>query len=244
MSAVYPTSIKTYTTKTNHIDVYDADHVNSPQEEIVALQTYVGTNPHGNRNSLSDRMNALSNGSGGFVLTTGIPSETYPGKFWYRTDTESLQNVKSDNTVQTIGGSFSNVLFSYVGPVLNASVHSTSFTNASVNGTSLPKWISTAANLYGTVVYARIKKITGVTSLKVDTIAWTGNAAQGSPLIRYTISNLIATATTSSTNPVLVSTSFDLSGLTNGTTYDFIAELQASGGGGGSFIHSITGIAS
>ena len=39
MAAVYPTSIKTFTTKTNKVDIVDAAHINDLQNEVIALET-------------------------------------------------------------------------------------------------------------------------------------------------------------------------------------------------------------
>lgn len=44
MAASFPTSIKSYTTKTDGVDYPTAAHVNSYQEEIVALETLLGVN--------------------------------------------------------------------------------------------------------------------------------------------------------------------------------------------------------
>lgn len=45
MPAVYPGNIRSFTTKVNTVDVIDAAHPNVIQDEVVALQTTLGTNP-------------------------------------------------------------------------------------------------------------------------------------------------------------------------------------------------------
>lgn len=45
MPAVYPGSVRTFTTKVNNVDIIDASHPNVLQEEVVALQSTLGTNP-------------------------------------------------------------------------------------------------------------------------------------------------------------------------------------------------------
>lgn len=45
MPAVYPGSVRTFTTKVNNVDIIDASHPNVIQEEVVALQTVLGVNP-------------------------------------------------------------------------------------------------------------------------------------------------------------------------------------------------------
>lgn len=45
MPASYPGSVRPFTTKVNNIDIIDASHPNSLQEEVVAIQTVLGVNP-------------------------------------------------------------------------------------------------------------------------------------------------------------------------------------------------------
>ena len=45
MAAVYPGSVRSFTTKQNNVDVVDASHPNLIQEEVVAIQSTLGTNP-------------------------------------------------------------------------------------------------------------------------------------------------------------------------------------------------------
>lgn len=45
MPAVYPGSVRTFTTKVNNVDIIDASHPNVLQEEVVAIQTIMGVNP-------------------------------------------------------------------------------------------------------------------------------------------------------------------------------------------------------
>lgn len=59
MAAVYPGSIRSFTTKANNVDVIDASHPNLIQEEVVAIQSTLGTNPA-----------TSSTGSGVYVSTS------------------------------------------------------------------------------------------------------------------------------------------------------------------------------
>ena len=43
--ATYPSSVKVFTTKTNVTDIVDASHPNSVQDEIVAIESTIGSNP-------------------------------------------------------------------------------------------------------------------------------------------------------------------------------------------------------
>lgn len=62
MVASYPSSIRVFTTKVNVTEIIDASHPNSVQEEIVAIQTALGTNPATSTTpSSSGTFNATSN---------------------------------------------------------------------------------------------------------------------------------------------------------------------------------------
>jgi hypothetical protein len=45
MPASYPLSVRPFTTKVNVIDIVDASHPNSLQEEVVAIESTIGLNP-------------------------------------------------------------------------------------------------------------------------------------------------------------------------------------------------------
>lgn len=44
MAASYPSSIKSFTTKVDNVDDVEAEHINSLQEEVVAIETALGAN--------------------------------------------------------------------------------------------------------------------------------------------------------------------------------------------------------
>lgn len=233
----YPTSIASYTTKVNKVDVYNDDHVNKLQNDVIAMQTYTGTNPHGNRGSLSDRVAASLSGSGGFILSTGVPVETYPGKFWYRTDLESLQNVKSDNTVQTIGGSFSNTLFSWSTMALTSPTDTSIAYVVSTSATpAFPAAPLTRAMIivnngtaFHTAYQTKFRKITGISNIQIYADTWTSGA--GMSLLRFTVGSVVKTmyGSLSMAAPEWINTTLDVSGLANGTVYDVIGEMYGSG---------------
>jgi hypothetical protein len=45
MAATYPTSVRSFTTKVNVVDIIEAAHPNSLQEEVVAIESVIGTAP-------------------------------------------------------------------------------------------------------------------------------------------------------------------------------------------------------
>jgi hypothetical protein len=61
MAATYPGGKRTFSVHTNITEIIDASHPNSIQEEVAAMQAYLGTNPHvSNAVSSSDTFTATS----------------------------------------------------------------------------------------------------------------------------------------------------------------------------------------
>ena len=97
MAAVYPGSIRSFTTKANTVDTIDASHPNLLQDEVTAIESILGINPNLSTtgsgaytnvatswNNVSSRLANLENGitgdvhtqylklsGGGIVLSTG-----------------------------------------------------------------------------------------------------------------------------------------------------------------------------
>lgn len=55
----FPTSIKTFTSKTDGVDTYSAAHINDLQNEVAAIETELGTDPAGSYSTVKDRLNAV-----------------------------------------------------------------------------------------------------------------------------------------------------------------------------------------
>lgn len=71
MAASYPGSIKSYTTKTDGVDFYLAAHMNSVQEEIVAVQTLLGANGNKIGINLIHVRDEKASGTAGGTFTAG-----------------------------------------------------------------------------------------------------------------------------------------------------------------------------
>lgn len=75
----YPSAIKTFTNKTDLVDVVHASHVNEMQNEITAIETELGTDPKGVHADVKARLAALEEWiakpliSGRLTLESGVP---------------------------------------------------------------------------------------------------------------------------------------------------------------------------
>lgn len=218
--STYPNNILVKPNVVNEVDDVDQGDHNILKDEIIALQQYVGTNPQGDRDNLTSRFNALSSGSGGFYTTNADfdGSGTYPGRFWYRTDIESLRNVKFDGSIQTIGGAFSNSIWHYQG------VAEASFKSDNISGTA-----------YKSLMTTKFEKIAGISTLNVN-IKCNINDATRNWKSKVEVDG--GTAVGSAVNNPPDSAfywgtvySVDVSGLNNGTYYDleiFYGHIEAA----------------
>jgi hypothetical protein len=243
MSAVYPTSLVTFTTKTNHVDVYDASHVNRIQEEVVALQTYIGTNPHGSKNTLTDRLGVMIATDGTLAHSAGFPAASAEGQAFWRTDQQTLY-IFGNSAWNSQGQSLSNVLFTYC--LSGAVSGSAAGITASTSATPVPvankyMWAPTAANVYQTAVIGEVKKLSGMSSIRVDGSIWC--ASQGT-ILRASIGSVVGSVKTTAIVPTWNTVTLDISGLANGTVYSFVAEVFASNESTAGYMNSLIGIAS
>ena len=90
MAASYPGSIKTFTTKTNKVDLVDADHINDLQNEVVAEQTELGSDVAGSCTDLKTRLAVIIENDGSLRQGTSFPVSPAEGDPFYRTDEDIL----------------------------------------------------------------------------------------------------------------------------------------------------------
>jgi len=90
VTASYPSGLIAYTTKKDRIDIVDDDHINQLQAEQIALQTYIGTNPHGSATDLTTRLAVMMATNGAFAQGTGYPASPIVGQPFFRTDLDKI----------------------------------------------------------------------------------------------------------------------------------------------------------
>jgi hypothetical protein len=240
--AVYPTSLVTFTTKVNHIDVYNDDHINKLQNEVIAMQTYVGTSPQGGFSDFASRVNRFLNGTGVIVNSNAFPADTTPMRLFYRTDSETMFIRKSDNSAwQSIGGSPSNVIFSWTGMDSSTQNANTGFgifagTNASATGILAGNLYYLTGQTVGTytLIRTKISKISGISTLKIYTRMYTSGASGACSAILDINAGAVTGTTTKVTGVTptwLNSANIDVSGLSNGTVYDMLVKISTDADG-------------
>lgn len=109
MTASYPGAVRPFINKTNVVDIIDASHPNSLQEEVVAIESAIGLNP---------ALSTSPSSSGTFVTTstqyatlvqrlanieTGIVADTH-SQYLKKTGNEIVVNGVSTNVAVTIKG--------------------------------------------------------------------------------------------------------------------------------------------
>jgi hypothetical protein len=114
MTASYPTSLKSFTTQVDNVDDANAAWANAAQDEILAIETELGTDVAGSATDLKTRLAValsaagLLNFAASTLLTISSGSITATQN-WHRVDTES--SAASDDLDTITAGTDGQVLF-------------------------------------------------------------------------------------------------------------------------------------
>jgi len=112
MTASYPGAVRPFVSKTNVVDIIDASHPNSLQEEVVAIENTIGLNPALSTAPLPT--NTFSNTATQYTtlvqrlanIETGIVSDAHT-QYVKKTGNETIVNGTSSNVALTIKGAAS-----------------------------------------------------------------------------------------------------------------------------------------
>ena len=111
MPASYPSSIKTFTTKVDSVDYPQAEHVNSLQDEVNAIETELGTNPR----SIDDTVapGATPTSVAAYLDMIANQLKAITGKAnWYTAPVRSLESAET-TFLKLAGGTMTGaILFS------------------------------------------------------------------------------------------------------------------------------------
>lgn len=224
----FDSSIISFTTKTDKVDLVSAAHINAVQNELVTIETILGTGLKGTATDLSTRLNKALDSDGSLLSGTSYPSPALPSQGFFRTDLDAFFIRNASNTAWLAQGvSLSNVLFQYngvivqqeyVGSSLNPNAPTLAYRFLSIQpGGSYgsiwsTKWVKTAG-VNTITIYCRIwNRISGSSvtcNLKIEVGSATGNV----------------TGTANQTTPEWKSFTIDVSGLVNLTAYDVTASM-------------------
>lgn len=98
MAASYPGSVKSFTTKTNYVDLVDASHVNDLQDEVVAIETELGTDVAGSATNLKTRLAVSLANDGSIQGGSSFPGSPVGDQLFVRTDEDALYRRNTGNT--------------------------------------------------------------------------------------------------------------------------------------------------
>lgn len=231
----YDSSISSFTTKTDKVDIVAASHINTVQAELVTIETILGTNVKGTQSDLKTRLSKALDTDGSIVSGTSYPSPALPSQMFYKTDVELMYVRDSLNTSWTqLGQSLSNIVFCYGLQGDNVGYYaSTSLTGAATSNYSF--WAVTGVNSssYKTIISTKLIKLSGVTTVTVWAYMWQNGGSGESAQCKVDIggANGSVTGTANQQTPEWKSFTINISGLTNGATYDVVIQLAMSGAG-------------
>lgn len=247
--AVYPTSISSLTTKFNEVDDVDASHVNRLQNEVIALQTYIGTNPHGNTGRLTDRLYVCIGTDGALRKGSAFPGSPIDGQAFWKSDESTLYVYGTVNGTWAAPVTLSNLAYSYIGNsksgnvgLAQGEINSVNL-NPTIAETGYYRFFATNSSAYRTFFEAKLRKVAGMTTVTTHVNVWTNSGHSAD--LRMSVGTLSGTiGWKTNTDPAWSQVAIGISGLTNGTTYDVIGELRSTGSSNPAFCSHIVGILS
>ena len=237
MAASYPGALKSYTVKTNKVDLVDAAHMNSVQEEIVAAQTELGTDVAGSCTDLKTRLYVCIGNDGAVRQGTTLPADPIQGQLFWKSD-ESTMYVRASAAWQALGGNLSNVIFNWYGVDIGAANSFGLYQGTSLvpnMGAYTPNYsfLGVVDNTLRTVLRGRFVKIAGISTITIHARLWaTDTEPSAEAILKVDIGgqNNTVKSVTSATPTWVTTSTIDVSGLTNGTTYDITMELYNENG--------------
>lgn len=233
--ATYPASIKSFTTKTNQVDDVDAAHMNTVQDEIVAIQTELGTDPAGSETDLKTRLYVTIDNDGALRKNTSFPGTPIDGQFFYRTD-QNTAYIYNGSTWDSLGQSLSNLIFHFGSMDRTTGVNypnfysGTSFTPTLTSTLVHAFWgIGNAANTTAeTILLTKWRKIAGVSTVSMYGRIWCSGGYGAKVKVDIGGASNTSAAVTATTPTAFTTFDVDVSGLSDGTAYDVTIQLQAN----------------
>jgi len=245
MGAVYPTTIVTFTTKEDKIDIVYADHINKPQLEIIAIQEELGVNVAGSLASLYDRLALLQDTDGSFAKGITYPTNPIDGQAFYKSDEDGLF-IYNGSDWESVGSSLSSIVFQWAGYVCGTKGAKVGMYVQEGTGTphvggdvvdadiSQIYLAAHTAATYFDVLDFKYRKLQGQNSVALWAEMWSGHGSSTNvALCRADIGGQFATAGVYSGNSVrqwAQGQSIDVSGFDVGSYYDGKIYIQINGG--------------
>lgn len=229
----YPSLVATFTAKENKIDVYDADDINYPQNEINAIETEIGTNVKGSAADLKTRLGVITGTDGALRKGTSFPGSPIEGQAFYKTDEDTLYiydgsdwdavTTAASQTLFSFGLSTGYLASSY-GVILGTGY------NESISSLRAAYW-AVVGTTFQTVIHSKFKKLVGVNTMKVYAWIWQYHPSEGRKgCVQIDIGSGTLTGSTAGSadqvTPEQVTFTMDLSGLDVGTYYDMDIKLR------------------
>ena len=254
--AVFPTSLVSFTVKTNEVDVVNDDDVNKVQNEVVAMQSVIGTFINGSKTNLTQRLAVMMATNGAIAQSSGaFPGSPVEGQYFWRPDLITAYVYSSSAAAwQSLGQSLSNSIFEWQTMALPPSAGVASGTDVGMvmSAGYTPTFPSTlnrqfivvkSGTGFNTFYHSKFKKISGISSVLCYASLWTGAGGGAVAGARFTIGSVSGTTTYGTaqrTTPEWESVTLDISALAAGTIYDVVAEVCGSSDLG--YVNAIKGI--
>ena len=231
--SLYPGVLDVFANNEAKKDKVSAADMNAVQDAIEAIEAELGTDPAGSLTTLVARLAVALADNGAMQQGTSFPvSGLVDGQMFYRTD-ENVMYIYNGATWDAQGQSLSAIAFSFAlggdftvdqnGMILDDALEAA--------GTLIQKGVwavePSTDSVYSNVIKSKFKKLAGVNTVTCYARIWGEGPNAAVARVRVDIGgqNGVGTATQSQHTPEEVDFTIDVSGLTDGVTYDLEIDL-------------------
>jgi hypothetical protein len=229
----YPGALDTWETLTDKEDLAEVIDINKIKAALLAIQTELGINPAGSLATVLARLAMIQNIDGAIQKGTSFPvSGLVDGQIFYRTD-QNVLYVYNGSTWDSQGQSLSNVIFSWAGSFTTQGSNSGLYVGTDISPSTFTAdymFFGIVDTNYAQMLSSKYTKLPGQTTITIFANLWndhSGNTAHC--LVDIGGQTGEVSRATATTPGWATSSTVDVSGLDDGTTYDIAISIKRTG---------------
>lgn len=237
----YSAGYDTFTDKEAKRDKVSKSHINKIQNAIEAMQAALGLAIEGDLATLAARLAIMIDTSGSLAYGSSFPGSPVARQLFFKSDEDVVYARNNANGAWfKVGENLSNVIYSWAGMDNaggNISMYRGTDQSPNALGSNYLFYAVISTNNYRTIFNFRWTKISGVNTVTILCRIWTNGAGNASCRVDIGGQNGSCGTVSAGTPTQASAGTVDVSGLSDGTTYDVTVQLHNSDTGGNSLAY-------
>lgn len=240
-ASVYSGALDVFTDKEAKQDKVSKADINKVQNAIEAMQSAMGTNIEGNLADLYTRLSKNIDDDGRVNSGSSFPGTPTPRTFFHRTDTEQtyIRNHGDSAWLLITSQTLSNTVYCWFGGSEPQNYQGATLNPAGPTTVGyIAKFVD--GSTFTTVIKGRFTKFAGINTVTIHALMVCETNNTGS--CKVDIGGQNATVTTSATHTTLqwvTTTTINVSGLSDGTTYDITVQIKHQNAGEAVYLYGL-----